>query len=226
MSKKVCLLACLAFSLCSFAAAQGNAKSGTVDFNELKPSLMVTPIFSEIVVLHFPAGFVGVYAHTNPHPDGAFYIQENVLQGETADQWSQMITTTGKEGLASNANLTPKAVLESIAAGFKRGCPETFSVKGIGSAKVGDHDAFAAWVSCGTVKSAAGAHSESTLLIAVKGTADYFTLQWAERGPASNQPLVYDEAKWGDRLKKLMPEKMCPRVPGEAAPYPSCVDKK
>jgi hypothetical protein len=226
MSKSILLLACWAACACSLASAQGGAKSGTIDFNELKPNLMVTPIFSEIVVLHYPAGFVGAFSHTNPHPDGNYYIQELVLQGETADQWSQMITTTGKEGLASNANLTPKAVLESIATGFKRGCPDTFSVKGLGSTKVGDHDAFVAWVSCGTVNSVAGAHSESTLLIAVKGTADYFTLQWAERGPASSQPLAYDEAKWGGRLKRLTPEKMCPRTPGEAAPYPSCVDKK
>jgi hypothetical protein len=51
-------------------------------------------------------------------------------------------------------------------------------------------------------------------------------IQWAERGPASSQPIVYDDAKWKDRLKRLIPIKICPLVPGEQEPYPSCVNQK
>ena len=71
-----------------------------------------------------------------------------------------------------------------------------------------------------------GAHSESALLVAIKGTADSYTIQWAERGPASARPMTFDDAMWKERFNKLGPIKLCPIKPGEAAPYPSCVDQK
>ncbi|MEI7430007.1 MAG: hypothetical protein WCL27_06085 [Betaproteobacteria bacterium] len=66
-------------------------------------------------------------------------------------------------------------------------------------------------------------HSESMLLIVIKGESDYYTVQWAERGDASTTPIKLDEAKWTDRFKRLAPIKLCPIIPGERAPYPSCV---
>jgi hypothetical protein len=199
----------LAFLVCSFAAAQGDAKGGTVDFNDFKPTTIVTPVFSEILVLPFPVGFVGASART--HDD--FYINEMVLKGETVDRWSQMITQTGRKGLSSNPKVSPEGYLSAIAGGFKRHCPDTFFAKGMGATTVSGHDGFIAWASCGTLESAESAHSESTLFVAIKGTEDYYTVQWAERGPASSQPIVYDDAKWGERLKKLSQVQVIPRTP-------------
>ena len=76
MSKRVLVLALLACGVCSFAAAQSGAPAGTVDFNDFKPTEIVTPIFSEILVIPFPQGFVGASART--HDD--FYINEMVLK--------------------------------------------------------------------------------------------------------------------------------------------------
>ena len=61
-------------------------------------------------------------------------------------------------------------------------------------------------------------------LIAIKGTADIYTVQWAERGAAADKADVAN-AKWQERLKKLSPLRVCPIVPGEASPYPSCIGK-
>jgi hypothetical protein len=58
----------------------------------------------------------------------------------------------------------------------------------------------------------------------VKGSSDYYTLQWAERAAPVDRPAV-DDAKWPERLRLLQPIRLCPIVPGEAAPYPSCVGK-
>ena len=74
--------------------------------------------------------------------------------------------------------------------------------------------------------SSGGAHSESALLIAIKGAADYYTVQWAERGPASPRPIAFDEAMWNERFDKLGPIKLCPIKPGEPPPYPSCANQK
>jgi hypothetical protein len=62
-------------------------------------------------------------------------------------------------------------------------------------------------------------------IVAVRGSADVYTIQWAERGPGADKPAV-DDAKWRDRLSKLDPIMFCAIVPGEAAPYPSCAKKK
>lgn len=222
MKNRTLLLACLASCVCSFAAAQGDAKGGTVDFNAYKPTKIVTPIFSEILELPFPAGFVGASART--HND--FYINEMVLKGETADHWSQMITQTGRKGMSLRQNVTPEGYISAIAGGFKRACPDTFFSKGIGTTTISGHDAFVAFVSCGTVTSAADPHSESTLFVCIKGTEDYYTLQWAERGPASGQPIVYDKAKWRDRLKKLSSVQTSPVATAEAVPNPSSSNPK
>jgi hypothetical protein len=64
------------------------------------------------------------------------------------------------------------------------------------------------------------------VMVSVKGSNDYYTVQWAQRGPASAQPIDLSDAKWTDRLKTLNPIQICARVPGEAPPYPSCVDQK
>jgi hypothetical protein len=77
---------------------------------------------------------------------------------------------------------------------------------------------------CGEVDASADKHSETVLIVAVKGASDAYTIQWAERGPASSGAGI-DEAKWQARLGALMPIRLCAIVPGETAPYPSCLQQ-
>jgi hypothetical protein len=181
---------------------------------------VISPIFSQLVSFSMPQTFVVIGENTN----GPSYLREAVLKGETADRWTQMITVTGAKGAAANPNVSPESVAASIAGGFKSACPDTFVAKGLGPAKFGDQQAYTAIASCGSVVSAPDKHSETALVVAVKGSADYYTLQWAERTPSSGKPAI-DEAKWLERLRQLQPIRLCPIVPGEAAPYPSCVNK-
>jgi hypothetical protein len=183
---------------------------------------MISPIFSQLVMLSFPKGFKTVFENTN----GKQYTREAVLEGETVDQWTQMITVTGAKGLAANRNLTAQSFVERIASGFKGACPDTFSAEAVGAMKFSGRDAFVILAGCGSAGSAGPEHSESALLIAIKGAADYYTIQWAERGPASNRPTAFDDAKWTARFKALNPIKICRLVPSEAPLYPSCVNQK
>ena len=207
MAKAGVFLAALGVMLASAASAEG------------PPAFkVISPIFSQLVTFSMPQAFVVVGENTN----GPSYIREAVLKGETASRWTQMITITGAKGMVANPKLTPEAFAASIAGGFKSACPNTFVAKGVGPAKFGDQDAYVALASCGSVEAAPDQHSETALVVAVKGGADYYTLQWAERTPASGKPVI-DEAKWLERLRQLQPIRLCPIVPGEAAPYPSCV---
>jgi hypothetical protein len=183
---------------------------------------VISPIFGQLVRFALPSNFAPVaFEKTN----GPSYIREAVLKGETVQAWTQMITVTGAKGVAGNPQVTPQSFAVSMAAGFKKACPDTFAVKPFGAQKFGDQDGFVAVVGCGRIETSADKHGETALIIAVKGSADYYTIQWAERAPSSADKPLIDEAKWQQRLSKLKPIQFCPIVPGEAMPYPSCVGK-
>ena len=181
----------------------------------------ISPVFGQLVRFSMPSSFVLVFEKTN----GPNYIREAVPKGETTEQWTQMITVTGHKG-AATAKFTPQGFAGAMADGFKNACPETFAAKGLGATRLGDQDAFVAVLACGKVDSSADGHSEIMLLVAAKGSADGYTVQWAERGPTQTIAPVIDEAKWQARLQALMPIRFCAIVAGEAPPYPSCVGQK
>ena len=205
-------MAALGALLASSAAAQSPAPSAFT---------VISPIFGQLVTFSLPASFVTVFENTN----GPNYIREAVLKGETSKSWTQMITVTGAKGAAGNAKVSPEIFAGSMVGGFKSACPETFAAHGFGPTKFGDQDAYVAVASCGRVEASADKHSEVALIVTVKGSTDYYTLQWAERGPPASRGAI-DEAKWLARLRQLQPIRLCGIVPGETAPYPSCVGRK
>jgi hypothetical protein len=181
----------------------------------------ITPVFAQLVMFSLPPEF------KSPKPSyeknsGSFYIREQVPDGETADKWSRMITLTGTRGLAANPGATPQAMLARMTAGFQRNCPDTFSTAAPGPQKVDGYDAYAVIASCGRLQSDKQTFSESAIMLTVKGSNDYYTLQWTERGRDSAQPLPIDVAYWTGQLARLNPIRLCPIVAGESAPYPSC----
>lgn len=181
----------------------------------------ISPIFGQLVRFSMPPAFVAVFEDVK----GTSYIREAVLKGETVNRWTQMITVTGHKGIAANPQVTPESFAVSIASGFKKACPDSFAAKPFGATAFGKHDAFIAVASCGRIESSADKHGETALIIAVKGSADYYTIQWAERASSSAQTPAIADAKWQERLQKLKPIQFCPIVPGEPAPYPSCVNR-
>lgn len=179
----------------------------------------ISPIFSQLLVTGSPQGFVPASEKTRDK----FYIRESVPKGETVNHWTQIITVTGMKDLASNPQATPRTVLNNMAAGFKRACPSSFGAQGLSETPIGGFDAAVAVVSCGVSPTTAGKTSETALIAVIKGQADFYTIQWAERAAPSDTPLPIEVKKWSDRFKEMGPLKLCPIVPGEKAPFPSCV---
>ena len=211
MARATMWMAAVGALLASSAAAQGPAPAAFT---------VISPIFGQLVTFSLPASFVTVFENTK----GPSYLREAVPKGETVERWTQMITVTGAKGAAGNPNVSPESAAGALVGGFKSACPETFAAKGFGPTKFGDQDAYVAVATCGRVEASADKHSEIALIVAVKGSADYYTLQWAERGPAAGRTAI-DEGKWLARLRQLQPIRFCPIVPGEKAPYPSCVNR-
>lgn len=178
---------------------------------------VISPVFSQLVTFSVPSNFVAGFEKVSK--DGQTYSREAVPKGESVEKWNEMITVTGARGLASAPNASAEKFAGVIASGFKKACPDTFDVKVLGA----NSETFAVVVGCGKIGEAAK-RSETTLIIAIKGSADMYTVQWAERGKPADKADV-GNARWLERLQKLSPLRVCPIVPGEAAPYPSCVGK-
>jgi hypothetical protein len=77
-------------------------------------------------------------------------MRESVLEGETENRWTQMITVTGAKNLAANSQLTPQKFVESMANGYQQRCPASFSIVGVPTGQISGFEAFSAIVSCGT----------------------------------------------------------------------------
>lgn len=185
---------------------------------------VITPVFTQLVMFSLPPEFKS-QKPTYEKNSGSFYIREQVPDGETSGKWSRMVTLTGTRGLAANPNATPQAMLARMSAEFQRNCPDTFSTAAPGAQKVDGYDAYEVIASCGRVQSGKESYSESAIMLTVKGTNDYYTLQWIERGRDSAQALPVDVGYWTKQLARLNPIRLCPIVPGEAAPYSSCASR-
>ena len=181
---------------------------------------VISPIFDQLVTFTMPTNFAVVFENTK----GGHYMREAVLKGETPERWTQMITVTGEKGMTLTPGASPQIFAGTIAGGFKSACPDSFAARPLGATTFGRFEGFVAVIGCGRIDSGPTRHSETALLITLKGATDYYTIQWAERGPESDEPPVNDE-RWQARLRDLSPIDLCPIVPGEAAPYPSCVNK-
>jgi hypothetical protein len=179
----------------------------------------IAPIFSQILVMSQPVDFVAAFEKTS----GDRYIREAVPKGETVEQWTKMLTVTGAKGLASDAEMTPELLAGLLANGFKKSCPDTFDSMPLGRLHIGESEGFAAVAACGSYTAEKGKHGETALILAIRGTQDYYTIQWAERAAPSAEKPVIDKAAWMKRLSAIGPVKLCPIIAGEKAPYPSCV---
>jgi hypothetical protein len=182
---------------------------------------VVTPVFTQLVMFSLPPEFKSPKA-TYEKNSGSFYIREQVPDGETLGKWSRMITLSGTRGLATNPNATPQAMLARMSGDFQRNCPDSFSTAAPGPQKVEGYDAYEVIVSCGRAQSGKETYGESAIMLTVKGSNDYYTLQWTERGRDSAETRPIDVAYWTRQLARLSPIRLCPIVPGEAAPYSSC----
>lgn len=185
------------------------------------PQRVITPVFHRLVAFTLPAPFKMSFERTT----GNIYVREHVPAGETVDEWTRMISLSGVQGLSYNADATLQAYLQALARGFQRHCPESYVALDLGPQPVVKEPSFATVVSCGRVSSGGKAHSETSVMLGVKGPDDFYVLQWTERGRDSSHPLALDGKLWSARLAELAPVQLCPIVPGEGPPYASCGGK-
>jgi hypothetical protein len=178
----------------------------------------VTPIFGELFLRDLPKGFTPAFEATR----GPSYIHEMVPAGETVERWTQMITLTGVRDLADRPGMDAGVFAAGLADGFRKACPDTFGLSKPERVKVeGARDAVGFTVGCGRSPTTAGRTSEVAAMLVVIGRRNGYSLQWAWRGPAVAGPADLTPPR-ADMIEATGSVRLCPKLPGEAAPYPSC----
>jgi hypothetical protein len=181
---------------------------------------IVAPVYGQIVGLALPEGFSSAYQNVA----GGRYIHEFLPEGETLQQWSQMVTVTGAEG--GGAGDPVKAAVrfaETVAQGYVGYCPgkmvaHQYRVDG---GVRGAAANIAIYLGC-PAGSDGGPGEAMVMVVAVAG-ADLYTLQWAKRFDAAESPELLNPQSWITELGWLIGGSMlCARVEGEKPPYPSC----
>src|SRR5215475_3450562 len=162
---------------------------------------VVVPVFHRLLAFTLPAPFKMSFERTT----GNIYVREHVPEGENTDEWTRMISVSGVQGMSYNAAATLPAYLQALARGFQRHCPDTYVALDLGPQPVAKESSFASVASCGRVSSGGKGHSESTVMLAIKGPDDFYVLQWTERGRDSSHPLPLDGKYWSGRLAQLGP---------------------
>jgi hypothetical protein len=182
---------------------------------------VASPAFHQLVIFSVPPEFKSNKA-TVERTNGAFYMREQVPVGETIDRWTRMISLTATRDLGANPNATPQAMLARMTTGFQRNCPDTFSSSAPGVQTVDGHEAYEVIASCGRVTAGKDAFSESAIMLAIRGSADLYTLQWTERGAQSARPPAIDTGYWTRQLARLQPIRLCPLASGAVPPNSGC----
>lgn len=131
-------------------------------------------------------------------------IVEFLPPGETLGAWTQLASLTAYgEGSGQTPDQAVLAMANHLAEGYGNACPGNFAAQDLGAPAVtGAEAVFAAWLGCGQVGDSGQSEAMVVLVLAAGGTV--YTFQWAERGPASAGPLVFDMNHWLPRLDALM----------------------
>jgi len=183
------------------------------------------PVYAQMIRFRVPVSYAPAFSKNN---EGKFYIFEMVPKGETVDRWTSMMTITGQNGAVTT--IPPlRDYIGNFFSRYQKACTKTFSAKPISDAKINGHAAVLVYFSCGQLLKAGygpEGYSESVVIAFIQGAKDLYTVQWAARGAGQDKPIPFDAAKWQSRLDLLHAVRLCEKVPGEAAPYPSCIAVK
>ncbi|MGA3156075.1 MAG: hypothetical protein ABSE43_00725 [Steroidobacteraceae bacterium] len=225
LSVATCLLLCSVLALADGPGTNQSASASSpmsrqrTDLQALDvPALTVTPIFHQLVAFTLPAGFKTVGGFAGPN----FYSREHVPDSESVKNWSRIINVTGAKSVVSDPKATLVGFLAEFSNGFRKRCPNTFAVLDLGDHYVSGYNGHSAVISCGSVLVDGQSRSETAIVLAVSGVADYYTFQWAEHGESSPQPLRLEGEYWEKKLAQLEPLRLCAIQAGEVPPYPSC----
>ncbi len=179
----------------------------------------VTPIFHQLLLMRWPATFAPQARYErSEHGD---YLRISLPSGSSLEHWQQMLTITGSENQARMPALSLEKLIQFGIQQAASQCAGSFSSSALPLEQIAQGQIYAAVQSCGHSPDAPQ-NSESSLILALKGSDDIYTIRWDERGPAYDTAQAIDTQLWLQRLAQLMPVRLC-ALTQEKPPYPSCL---
>jgi hypothetical protein len=159
--------------------------------------------------IRYPSKFKTVFEKT--YVAGGLYdlyVRKAVPDGETDSNWSAMILLTSRLGAGADRGNSPSGYAWNMYSGYREACPSTSSVVELGSQQFNGYPGFSVIASCGSMTP--DSHSETVLIVAIKGPSDMYTIEWMQRGPRSDHAVPIATGVWRNRLKQLEPIRICP----------------
>lgn len=176
-------------------------------------TLIALPAGEHLLAFTLPEGFV-------PVDEGEIVAR---LEGETPEAWTQALTLTVDP---ERIDQDPSMDVSMIGSVMQEMCPDTLEQSWAASQDVPgtERGGYGAWNSCGTVLGSDPPRSEQLFSFAISGPSGAYVLSRVVRGPASEEGLDYDSDAIDAEIDLLIVGiKVCEKVPGEEAPYPSCI---
>jgi hypothetical protein len=174
------------------------------------------PIFSQLVVFKVPKGWKP--AHETK--EAGHYLLEHIPADQTVQNWREMITVQGFQGLATRANAHPRGLINLLGTSIQSKCKENFIGQSYGDGKLDGADVSIALFGCGKLSQdqpggLKAGESEVALYVALKGTNDMYVIHKSVRGEgmATNE---YPRQQLGPWLIPLQPVKLCDRSEPQA----------
>lgn len=164
-------------------------------------AVIVQPVFGRVISFKLPRGFVTAWRQQAVGQ----YITEYIPDGETLDNWTRMITVTGRIG-AGAARVEDEALADVL---FNRGGCEGWLYRDFGAAaNPGSARRRNLSVGCGVIpkarydKAVTGAAERSAIAL-FRDDETIWTVQYAERNLPGGTETLFDPATAPALLDKL-----------------------
>jgi hypothetical protein len=177
------------------------------------------PIFSQTLAFTLPAGWKLGFQNVG----NTIHVVEYVPEGQTVENWSEMITLQGLRDVDrsppwSPPARTPKGVLGLKVLDHRKVCGERLVAISIGDLRVDGNDAHAAIIGCGGVPAdrpygLKKGQGEVAYFLAIRGRNDMYLIHRAMRGPEfdpRSPPIT--PANGLQLMSELEPIKLCERA--------------
>jgi len=174
---------------------------------EIQP--ISVPIFSQVVVFSVPQGWKPAHESKG----AGHYLLEHIPPDQTVQNWRDMITVQGFQGLANRPNANPRGLLNLLASHIKSKCADHFIGRSVSDGKLDGADVSIALIGCGKLQQdqpggLKAGESEVALYVALKGSKDMYVIHKSFRGsPTSGDAFPVEQAQL--LLITLQPIKLC-----------------
>lgn len=175
------------------------------------------PVFSQVLVVSVPEGF----ALASEEATDGTYARTLLPPGESSKNWTRRLSYSAARGLSRDSGATLAGHAARLLSPLKAQCTSGYAEKVLTSGEQGGVERHVVVAACAAFHGRAG--GETALVSVVRGTQDYYAVEWREKTAGVDPAASIRPAGWIDAYRKIGAIRPCDPAAGEAAPYASCL---